>query len=502
MSAFDWESFLRQWSQAVLESMSDEQLSQLPQEVIASGWLGYPGATEEQICQTESRLGVKFPPSYREFLKVTDGWRQTTSFIRRLWSTEDIERFVVRHQKWIEAFTNHHENTQVSFEHAIELDELWEQTTVADEEYFVYGEEQDCSKLRVEYLRTAIEISDVVGDAIYLLNPQVVTEEGEWEAWFFGDWLPGADRYRSFREMMEAEYHNFLELRDSASEQSQPLTEPTSSAIAEPLTDSSAVSTPERQVPEAVVEKTAIPPSEPASEAESAVWRSLKRLIVEFQTRQIGDRVEYRTITTAQGEQENTWSGVGKRKLQQWLQEQLAEGISSPVKLVATSGSKAVTPPPAPVVSSVPSELPKPALDLTLEIDQLLIRQDSCLSAHILANPAMPKQLKKTGYASLTSQQPFSVEVVLKLVGQSLSKLPAQSVTYQVQFHAQNRTTGEWIVLGDTKPDDIDRDRRTYTAYLFGRTLEPGMYRLQVFTRLRGAAVALTSFELPLLNVV
>ncbi len=48
--------------------------------------------------------------------------------------------------------------------------------------------------------------------AIYLLNPQVVTEEGEWEAWFFANWLPGAARYRSFQEMMEAEYQDFLAL--------------------------------------------------------------------------------------------------------------------------------------------------------------------------------------------------------------------------------------------------------------------------------------------------
>jgi hypothetical protein len=82
--------------------------------------------------------------------------------------------------------------------------------SVLGEEYFVYGEAQDCSKLRVEYLQTVLEISDLGDSAIYLLNPQVITEDGEWEAWFFCKWLPGADRYRSFREMMQTEYKNFL----------------------------------------------------------------------------------------------------------------------------------------------------------------------------------------------------------------------------------------------------------------------------------------------------
>lgn len=42
--------------------------------------------------------------------------------------------------------------------------------------------------------------------AILLLNPQVITSEGEWEAWFFSNWGPGADRYPSFWELMQEQY--------------------------------------------------------------------------------------------------------------------------------------------------------------------------------------------------------------------------------------------------------------------------------------------------------
>jgi hypothetical protein len=41
---------------------------------------------------------------------------------------------------------------------------------------------------------------------------RTVTPDGEWEAWFFANWNPGANRYRSFREMMQAERANFLRL--------------------------------------------------------------------------------------------------------------------------------------------------------------------------------------------------------------------------------------------------------------------------------------------------
>ncbi|MDJ0693014.1 MAG: SMI1/KNR4 family protein [Mastigocoleus sp. MO_167.B18] len=211
MCTFDWENFLRQWSREILESR-ENFLGELPIEVIDSGWLGYPGATEEQLSHAEVRLEVTLPPSYRAFLKVTNGWRQTTPFIHRLWSTEEIGWFSRRHQDWINAFIDRYLKQQYPDNSINGWDTPIPPTT--DAEYFVYSDTQDCRKLRVDYLQTALEISDKGDSAIYLLNPQVITEDGEWEAWFFGDWLPGADRYRSFCEMMQAEYENFLDLKE------------------------------------------------------------------------------------------------------------------------------------------------------------------------------------------------------------------------------------------------------------------------------------------------
>ena len=62
--------------------------------------------------------------------------------------------------------------------------------------------------MRNEYLRHTLEVSGE-GDGIYLLNPKVITADGEWEAWFFATWLPGARRYRSFWELMQDEYRQF-----------------------------------------------------------------------------------------------------------------------------------------------------------------------------------------------------------------------------------------------------------------------------------------------------
>jgi hypothetical protein len=201
MSLFNWKDLLTEWNQELLEDV--DILKRLPPEVIASGWLGYPGANEEDLAQLERRLGATLPPSYREFLTFTNGWRDTGYFIPAIWSTKEAEWLAVRDQYVIDVWTKGAEDVP----------------PIPDEEYLDYGEEMaDETAFRAEYLQTALEISDRerAGTAIYLLNPQIVTATGEWEAWFFAHWIPGATRYRSFWEMMQHEHKSFLQLREDA----------------------------------------------------------------------------------------------------------------------------------------------------------------------------------------------------------------------------------------------------------------------------------------------
>jgi hypothetical protein len=190
MPALDWQGFLRQWNTDILARA--EARAELPRKVVKAGWLGFPGATEEQIARAESRLGTILPPSYRAFLRVSNGWRLAPLWIERLWSTEEINWFAVHHQGWIDAWR------------AADLHPL----PIPDEQYRVYGRDQDTVALRLEYLQTALQISPNKPDAsaVYLLNPQITTGTGEWEAWYLGNRLPGARRYRSFQEMMQAIY--------------------------------------------------------------------------------------------------------------------------------------------------------------------------------------------------------------------------------------------------------------------------------------------------------
>lgn len=187
----DWKPFLQRWSRELIDSELPERLD-LPTEAVQTGWLGFPGATEDQIAALEKRLDAALPPSYREFLAVTNGWLTTGTSIDRLWGVEGVEWFRVRHlHDWIEPWT------------------IAPPMVIPDAEYFNYGPDQDPTTMRAEYLPATLEISDVGDAAILLLNPKVITAEGEWEAWHHASWLPGASRFRSFWELMQELYQYF-----------------------------------------------------------------------------------------------------------------------------------------------------------------------------------------------------------------------------------------------------------------------------------------------------
>jgi hypothetical protein len=81
---------------------------------------------------------------------------------------------------------------------------------VLDADYFRYDESQDPAQLRVEYLPSTLEIGSTDDEDFLLLNPEVVAADGEWESLFLASWLPGAQRYRSFADAMQAMHADFL----------------------------------------------------------------------------------------------------------------------------------------------------------------------------------------------------------------------------------------------------------------------------------------------------
>lgn len=190
---YPWRDLLQRWSDEWLDPILHEQerSEPFPPAVRAARWLGSRGVHADEVRQLEERLGVALPPSYRQFLQVSNGWLDTTESIERLLPAQEVG--------WLR---------DIEPDSVCSGDEA--PFEVSDEEYYVYGEEQDPCTMRPEYLPHTLKISDTPNATdVYLLNPLVVTADGEWEAWYFAHWLPGATRYRSFWDLMNDEYRGF-----------------------------------------------------------------------------------------------------------------------------------------------------------------------------------------------------------------------------------------------------------------------------------------------------
>lgn len=200
MKAAEWKTFIRKWSHEHVKKISKMREPEELRPIHTIHGFGFVGASEGQIHAVETRLEVRLPTSYREFLKATNGLLQPVEGMLTtggdFWPVERIDWLKKRNRKLIRSWSK------------------GDYPEIADDEYLIYGEEQDTAAIRPEYLETALEISHDGDEGIYLLNPKVEDADGEWEAWHLAAWLPGATRYSSFCEMMQGHYQDFLDNDD------------------------------------------------------------------------------------------------------------------------------------------------------------------------------------------------------------------------------------------------------------------------------------------------
>lgn len=185
VDAWDWRARLENHSLTLLKDRA--YAVTLEDAVVHSGWLGFDGATRAQVVALEKRLGRALPPSYAAFLETTNGWRHLSQHVDQLLPAEQVNHFRVGHQDWIAAWSG-----------AAALPGLPPQHPL------VYGANQDCAVFDHRLLQGAVQVSSVM-DGVVLLVPEVSTPAGEWEAWLFASWLPGARRFPSFAQLMQAE---------------------------------------------------------------------------------------------------------------------------------------------------------------------------------------------------------------------------------------------------------------------------------------------------------
>ncbi|WHM41077.1 SMI1/KNR4 family protein [Streptomyces sp. BPTC-684] len=184
-TAFDWRPFLLRWSGEWSDSLPDDAArSEKDETARRVRWLGFPPASEERIATMEERLGRRIPPSYREFLKVSNGWQHAGGFIFLLAGTADA--------RW-------HDNESG-------LADMFEEYLDDDA-----GPEE---RREADLWRRGLQL-DVESDITHvLLDPEDVDEEGEWAVYVWSSWRAAPpERYANFGEFMRGMYREFHSLR-------------------------------------------------------------------------------------------------------------------------------------------------------------------------------------------------------------------------------------------------------------------------------------------------
>lgn len=181
----EWLTFLAAWQTGARAAKSDHPPS-----------LSHPPATPNELAATELRLkmGSPLPPSFRAFLLTTNGWDFASPAVPILRSAEKITWFKKQNRDWIAAFTD---------------PSIRGLPVPPEETYYNYSPEV-AEHYQTSHLPHTLQIAEIGDAAVFLLNPMVVHHDGEWEAWFLADWLPGVRRYRSFADLMLRQYHELM----------------------------------------------------------------------------------------------------------------------------------------------------------------------------------------------------------------------------------------------------------------------------------------------------
>lgn len=200
----DWNNFLEKWNTAIFENPNEkciEQYSYEFSEALENECCLWEGATEDDISRLEGRLRTKLPLSYKNFLLASNGFTILNRYCE-IYGTDQIKWFVEENKEWIEIWNGDEDRIDEDWA------EIWgidcEEDDISDEEYIQYG--GDPLLTRSQYMKTALQISSTRDGDVFLLNPMIKDTRDEWEAWDFGNKNPGAYRYRSFWDMMQALY--------------------------------------------------------------------------------------------------------------------------------------------------------------------------------------------------------------------------------------------------------------------------------------------------------
>ena len=214
-----WRPFLELWSREWVAGHDPRYDAPLAEEVVRDTWLGFAPAREAEVAAAEARLGRRLPPSLREFLLVTNGWRDAGNFIYRLAGTEELEWLRdTDDRSWIEVYQD------IAGEDAEDTADTEDTADgpaegLADEVDDAYGEFDDDEPepygvREARVLARSLRLSLDGDAAVMLLDPDDVGENGEWAGYWLAAWSgEGPERHASFHDLMRRQWRSFHALR-------------------------------------------------------------------------------------------------------------------------------------------------------------------------------------------------------------------------------------------------------------------------------------------------
>jgi hypothetical protein len=234
-------------------------------------------------------------------------------------------------------------------------------------------------------------------------------------------------------------------------------------------TPSDAPSDPDRVTPD-------LAPPELVTEWETtdyhvAEWEIHSSLTLEYQTRQVGDRMEERTIARYRSEESTDRESFEDLPLSptterdhilQWFRQQLREFQNQ------DSPTESQT--------ELPTELPTEPERVQVELAVTGIRSQQ----------------------PIIRSQPFTLDVMFQLTGNGAVALTQAAIACVIQVEIRDRTTGA-ITLISPPPTPLTPNQLSYSVACPAVTLPLGIYRLQVLAQIPGIIPA--QLKVPLLQV-
>lgn len=230
-------------------------------------------------------------------------------------------------------------------------------------------------------------------------------------------------------------------------------------------------------------------------------WQTTSSLTLEYQVRQVGDRIESRTIARHRSQESTDEESTTELFLSSMKrQDHVAEWVRRQV-LDFQNQDLSIQPAIEPVIEPVTNliDLPidsKPESPIDLTTEEL---SESVDLFPIAAFP--PPLLEVVGIRSqqpITQSQPFILEVMFRLSGEGAMAATTQPFACELRIEIRDRSTGA-VTLLTPPPTVLEAHQLSYSVICPAMILPMGIYRILVMAEIPDVAIG--QLKIPLLQV-